>query len=148
MNVVLRLMEAAVEFVWWRRGGLHSYFHVQTNYIVEVVLRCVVVGVVTKREKIGQNSGPLMSLDCLNSNRLQRRDFTYFYIHQNLTYPPCKSMAQQHPTYLQFRLCLIFCVFLSEGSSNRDSRVKAYPPLPLSPSSTRSSNVGDYQIKG
>ena len=28
--------------------GLHSHFHVQPNYSVEVVLRCVVVGVVTK----------------------------------------------------------------------------------------------------
>ena len=43
MNVV-RLMEAAVEFVWWGvggvggGGGLHSHFHVQPNYSVEVVL--------------------------------------------------------------------------------------------------------------
>ena len=28
-------------------GGMHSHFHVQPNYIVEVVLHCVVVGVVT-----------------------------------------------------------------------------------------------------
>ena len=27
--------------------GLHSHFHVQPNYSAEVVLRCVVVGVVT-----------------------------------------------------------------------------------------------------
>ena len=27
--------------------GLHSHFHVQPNYSVAVVLRCVVVGVVT-----------------------------------------------------------------------------------------------------
>ena len=27
--------------------GLHSHFHVQLDYSVEVVLRCVVVGVVT-----------------------------------------------------------------------------------------------------
>ena len=51
MNVVLRLTEAAVEFVWWVGGvvgwGLQSYFHVQPNNCVEVVLRCVVVGVVT-----------------------------------------------------------------------------------------------------
>ena len=40
MNVVLRLTEAGVEFVWW---GLHSHFCVQPNYIVEIVLRCVVV---------------------------------------------------------------------------------------------------------
>ena len=46
MNVVLRLMEAAVLSLcgdgrvgWW---GLHSHFHVQPNYNVEVVLRCVV----------------------------------------------------------------------------------------------------------
>ena len=45
INVVLRLMKAAVEFVWW--WGLHSNFHVKPNYSVEVVLRCVVVGVVT-----------------------------------------------------------------------------------------------------
>ena len=42
MNVVLRLTEAAVEFLWW---GLQSYFRVQPNNCVEVVLRCVVVGV-------------------------------------------------------------------------------------------------------
>ena len=48
MNVVLRLTEAAVEFLcggWW--WGLQSHFHVQPNNCVEVVLRCVVVGVVT-----------------------------------------------------------------------------------------------------
>ena len=27
--------------------GLHSHFHVQPNYSVEVELRCVVVGIVT-----------------------------------------------------------------------------------------------------
>ena len=38
--------EADVEFLWggW---GLQSHFHVQPNYSVEVVLCCVVVGVVT-----------------------------------------------------------------------------------------------------
>ena len=48
MNVVLRLIEAAVEFLWWGVGwsGLHSHFHVQPNYCVEVVLCCVVVWVV------------------------------------------------------------------------------------------------------
>ena len=54
MNVVLRLTEAAVEFLWcggvvggvgW---GLQSHFHVQPNNCVEVVLRYVIVGVVTK----------------------------------------------------------------------------------------------------
>ena len=45
MNVGLRLMEAAVGFVGL--GGLHSHFHVQPNYSVEVVLCCVVIGVVT-----------------------------------------------------------------------------------------------------
>ena len=30
---------------WW--GGLQSHFRVQSNYSVEAVLRCVVVGVVT-----------------------------------------------------------------------------------------------------
>ena len=54
MNVVLRLTEAAVEFVWW--GGrvvvLHSNFHVKPNYSVEVVFRCIVVGLVTiERER-------------------------------------------------------------------------------------------------
>ena len=49
MNLVPRLMEAA-EFVWWcgvRWGGvvlvgwgLHSHFHVQPNYSIEVVLCC------------------------------------------------------------------------------------------------------------
>ena len=49
MNVVLRLTEAAVEFVWWGGWGLQSHFPVQPNHCVEVVLRCVVVwvGVVT-----------------------------------------------------------------------------------------------------
>ena len=49
MNVVLRLTEAAVEFlVWWVGGwGLQSHFRVQPNYCVEGVLRFVVVGVVT-----------------------------------------------------------------------------------------------------
>ena len=49
MNVVLRLTEAAVEFLWWVVGwwGLQSHFRVQPNHCVEVVLRCVVVGVVT-----------------------------------------------------------------------------------------------------
>ena len=32
----------------WGGGGLQSHFRVQTNNCVEVVLRCVVVGVVTK----------------------------------------------------------------------------------------------------
>ena len=45
MNVVLRLMEAAVVCWWW---DLHSHFQVQLTYSVEVELRCVVVGVVTK----------------------------------------------------------------------------------------------------
>ena len=47
MNVVLRLTEAAVEFLWWVGWGLQSRFRVQPNHCVEVVLRCVVVGVVT-----------------------------------------------------------------------------------------------------
>ena len=48
MNVVLRLMDTADEFVWWGGGGgVQSHFHVQPNYSVEVVLFCVVVGVVT-----------------------------------------------------------------------------------------------------
>ena len=48
MNVVLRLMEAAVEFVWCGSGvgwwWLHSHFHIQPIYSVEIVLRCFVVG--------------------------------------------------------------------------------------------------------
>ena len=50
MNVVLRLTEAAVEFLWWWGGvglGLHSPFHVPPPNCVEVVLRFVVVWVVT-----------------------------------------------------------------------------------------------------
>ena len=48
MNVVLSLTDAAVEFLWWWVGwGFHN-FRVQPNYSVEVVLRCVVVGIVTK----------------------------------------------------------------------------------------------------
>ena len=46
MNDALRLTEAAVEFLWWWVGwwwGLQSHIHV----CVEVVLRCVLVGVVT-----------------------------------------------------------------------------------------------------
>ena len=56
MNVVLRLMEAAVKFVWWWGWGLQSHFRVQPNFCVEVVLCCVVVGVgvVTKGHKDGQ----------------------------------------------------------------------------------------------
>ena len=44
------VMEAAVEFLWWvlGGGGVQSHFRVQPNYSVEVVLRCVVVGDVTK----------------------------------------------------------------------------------------------------
>ena len=50
LNVVLRVSEDAVEFVWWVGGvgwGLQSHFRVQPNHCVEVPLRCVVVGVVT-----------------------------------------------------------------------------------------------------
>ena len=48
MNVFLRLMEAAVKFVWWwGPSGVHSHFHVQPNYSVEVVLRCVVLLTIT-----------------------------------------------------------------------------------------------------
>ena len=49
MNVVLTLLKATVEFLWWGGGGwgLHSHFHVKPNNDVEVVLRCVVVWVVT-----------------------------------------------------------------------------------------------------
>ena len=50
MNCVLRLTEAAVEFLlwwWWGGWGLQSHFRVQPNNFVEVVLLCVVVGVVT-----------------------------------------------------------------------------------------------------
>ena len=46
MNLVWRVMEATVEFVWWW-WGLHSHFHVQPNYSVEVVLRCVVLLTIT-----------------------------------------------------------------------------------------------------
>ena len=53
MNVVLRLTEAAVEFLWWVGWGLQSHFHVQSNHSVEVVLRRVVVGVVTIYHKCG-----------------------------------------------------------------------------------------------
>ena len=45
INDNLRLLKASVEFPWWWGGvGLHSHFHVQPNYSVEVVL-CSVVGV-------------------------------------------------------------------------------------------------------
>ena len=47
---VLRLKEAAVEFLWWvgwGGWGLQSHFHVQPNHCFEVVLRVVVVRVVT-----------------------------------------------------------------------------------------------------
>ena len=55
MNVVLRLTEAAVEFLWWvgwgvgwvGGWGLQSHFRVQPNNCVEVLLHCFVVGVVT-----------------------------------------------------------------------------------------------------
>ena len=49
INVDLRLLKATIEFLWWVGwGGVHNTFHVQPNYIVEVV-RCVVAGVVTKK---------------------------------------------------------------------------------------------------
>ena len=45
MNVVLKLMEVAVEFVWWGGGGVCI---VLPNYSsVGVVLHCIVVGAVT-----------------------------------------------------------------------------------------------------
>ena len=48
MNVVLRLMELMLSLCGGVMGwGLHSHFHVQPNYSVEVVLRCVLIGVVT-----------------------------------------------------------------------------------------------------
>ena len=49
MNFVLRLTEAAVEFIWWGGWGLQSHFCVQPNHCVKVVLCCVVVGVVTTK---------------------------------------------------------------------------------------------------
>ena len=56
MNVVLRLTEAAVEFLWWvvGWGGLQSHFRVQPNHCVEVVLRCVVVRVVTISPEVNE----------------------------------------------------------------------------------------------
>ena len=51
INVHLGLLQPDVEFVWWWGGwwGLQSHFRVQPNCSaeVEVVLCCVVVGVVT-----------------------------------------------------------------------------------------------------
>ena len=49
INVNLRLVKATVEFVWLGGWGLPSNFRVQPNCSaeVEVVLCCVVVGVVT-----------------------------------------------------------------------------------------------------
>ena len=46
------VMEAAVEFLWWVVavvvvGGVQSHFRVHPNYSVEVLLCCIVVGVVT-----------------------------------------------------------------------------------------------------
>ena len=51
MELMLSLCGGVVG--WWSGGvvvgwGLHSHFCVQPNYSAEVVLRCVVVGVVTK----------------------------------------------------------------------------------------------------
>ena len=45
----LARLEVPEKFVWWVGGGwgLQSHFHVQPNNCVEVVYRCVVVGVVT-----------------------------------------------------------------------------------------------------
>ena len=46
---------------WWVVGGggwgLHSHFHVQPNYSVEVVLHCVDVGVVTKNSPLLTRNG-------------------------------------------------------------------------------------------
>ena len=49
INVNLRLLKAKVEFLWWVvvGWGLQTHFHVQPKFCVEVVLCCVVVGVVT-----------------------------------------------------------------------------------------------------
>ena len=41
--------------------GLHSHFRVQPNNCVEVVLRCVVVGVVTIIILVPKNFGPKIS---------------------------------------------------------------------------------------
>ena len=43
ININLTLLMATVEFVWWG----HSNFRVQPNYSVEVMLCCLVIGVVT-----------------------------------------------------------------------------------------------------
>ena len=42
------LLKGNIEFLWWWRGGgggVHIHLHVQPNCRVEVVLCCVVVGV-------------------------------------------------------------------------------------------------------
>ena len=44
-------------WLWW--GGVQNYLCVQPHYSVEVVLCCVVIGVVTKREMKGRNRCPL-----------------------------------------------------------------------------------------
>ena len=48
INVNLRLLKAAIEFVWWGGGGGVCKVIFMSNYSVEVVLCCVFVGVVTK----------------------------------------------------------------------------------------------------
>ena len=55
MNVILGLTETAVEFLWWGGGWVGwggvefaKSFSCLPNNCVEVVLCCVVVGVVTK----------------------------------------------------------------------------------------------------
>ena len=67
MNVVLRLTEAAVEFLWWSGWcGFHSHFHVQPNYSAVLRLCCVVVGVVTIlfMQILSSHSNSLSSLSC------------------------------------------------------------------------------------
>ena len=47
MNVVLKLMEVAVEFVWWGGGGVCTGMFV-SNPTTMLRLCCVVVGAVTE----------------------------------------------------------------------------------------------------
>ena len=66
MNVVMRLTEAAFEFLWWV-GGWGGVCKVifMPNHCVEVMLRCVVVGVVTKWKTLSwDSSAALLSPTC------------------------------------------------------------------------------------
>ena len=57
--VILKLLKATIEFLWW--VGVHSHFCVQHSYSVEVVLCFVVIGVVTSQSLSYSDMGTLIT---------------------------------------------------------------------------------------